>query len=70
MSAILKVKFSKDFEAYDYREKPFNYYILYLVYEDGNNEIIKTFTYYEDPQVEQIINGNQDILFYKYHLSF
>jgi hypothetical protein len=70
MTAIIKVKYSKDFEAYDYHIKPFNYYILHLVYEKNDSEILKTFTFYEDEQIEKIINGNQNILLYKYPINY
>lgn len=66
MSAILKVIYSRDIEAYDYRQKPFNYYILHLVYSEGNNEVLKTYTYYEDYQVQKLINKGDNILFYRY----
>lgn len=67
MSAILKLKYSPDFEAYNFHIRPFNYYIINIVYTEGKNEILKTYTYYEDPQIESIINGKQNILFYKYN---
>lgn len=65
--AILKIKYSRDFEAYDYHQRPFNYYILYLVYSKDDNEILKKYIFYEDQQIESIINKNQGIIFYKYY---
>lgn len=67
MTAILKLKYSPDFEAYNFHLKPFNYYVIHIVYTDGKNEILKTYTYYEDSQIESIINGKQDIILYKYN---
>ena len=66
MQALCKLKISNNHNLTD---NIFSYYMVYLVYEQDEKEILKSYKVYEDELINQIINKNihKNILFYKFN---
>jgi hypothetical protein len=65
MQALCKINLS---DNHNLTNNLFSYYNIFLIYEKGNDEILKKFKIYEDELINNILNKNSknNILFLKF----